>query len=149
MRGLFFLAHKKRRLESRRIQAGAPERTRTSDARFRKPTLYPLSYGGKKDADITAPLSYHTLRSARSDLKQRSRVILPALSGNWRGSEGAGVPRMRLWSAAFDKSTRRNRPRYSIVDAGIRQAMRRTISAISPRNHPIDLSKAESSESGT
>lgn len=25
---------------------GAPERTRTSDARFRKPTLYPLSYGG-------------------------------------------------------------------------------------------------------
>ncbi len=26
--------------------AGAPERTRTSDARFRKPTLYPLSYGG-------------------------------------------------------------------------------------------------------
>jgi hypothetical protein len=24
---------------------GAPGRTRTSDARFRKPTLYPLSYG--------------------------------------------------------------------------------------------------------
>jgi hypothetical protein len=26
--------------------AGAPGRTRTCDARFRKPTLYPLSYGG-------------------------------------------------------------------------------------------------------
>jgi hypothetical protein len=25
---------------------GAPGRTRTCDARFRKPTLYPLSYGG-------------------------------------------------------------------------------------------------------
>ena len=25
---------------------GAPARTRTWDARFRKPTLYPLSYGG-------------------------------------------------------------------------------------------------------
>jgi hypothetical protein len=25
----------------------APGRTRTYDARFRKPTLYPLSYGGK------------------------------------------------------------------------------------------------------
>lgn len=24
---------------------GGPERIRTSDARFRKPTLYPLSYG--------------------------------------------------------------------------------------------------------
>jgi hypothetical protein len=26
--------------------AGAPGRIRTCDARFRKPTLYPLSYGG-------------------------------------------------------------------------------------------------------
>src|SRR5262249_35360158 len=26
---------------------GAPETTRTSDQRFRKPLLYPLSYGGK------------------------------------------------------------------------------------------------------
>ena len=43
------------------LWAGAPERTRTSDARFRKPTLYPLSYGGKKDADIAALLSYHTV----------------------------------------------------------------------------------------
>ena len=115
MRGLFFLAHKKRRLESRRIQAGAPERTRTSDARFRKPTLYPLSYGGKKDADITAPLSYHTLRSTRSDLNRRSRVILPALSGNWRGSAGAGVPRMRLWSALSEELPERNRPKYSTI----------------------------------
>ena len=115
MRGLFFLAHKKRRLESRRKQAGAPERTRTSDARFRKPTLYPLSYGGKKDADITAPLSYHTLRSARSDLNRRSRVILPALSGNWRGSAGAGVPRMRLWSALSEELPERNRPKYSTI----------------------------------
>ena len=115
MRGLFFLAHKKRRLESRRIQAGAPERTRTSDARFRKPTLYPLSYGGKKDADITAPLSYHTLRSARSDLNRRSRVILPALSGNWRGSAGAGVPRMRLWSALSEELPERNHPKYSTI----------------------------------
>gem|GEM_PF-3822125 len=27
---------------------GAPGRTRTCDARFRKPTLYPLSYGGAR-----------------------------------------------------------------------------------------------------
>jgi hypothetical protein len=27
---------------------GAPGRTRTSDTRFRKPVLYPLSYGGAK-----------------------------------------------------------------------------------------------------
>src|SRR5487761_1494409 len=29
-----------------RLKASAPDRTRTCDARFRKPTLYPLSYGG-------------------------------------------------------------------------------------------------------
>ncbi len=28
------------------LSPGAPGRTRTADARFRKPTLYPLSYGG-------------------------------------------------------------------------------------------------------
>ncbi len=28
---------------------GAPGRTRTCDARFRKPTLYPLSYGGGRE----------------------------------------------------------------------------------------------------
>ena len=28
------------------VFAGAPETTRTSDQRFRKPLLYPLSYGG-------------------------------------------------------------------------------------------------------
>jgi hypothetical protein len=28
------------------LVVGAPGRTRTCDARFRKPTLYPLSYGG-------------------------------------------------------------------------------------------------------
>lgn len=41
---------RKLKAENRRQESGAPERTRTSDARFRKPTLYPLSYGGKKDA---------------------------------------------------------------------------------------------------
>jgi hypothetical protein len=29
-----------------RPDAGAPEPTRTADTRFRKPLLYPLSYGG-------------------------------------------------------------------------------------------------------
>ncbi len=29
----------------RALLLSGPERTRTSDARFRKPTLYPLSYG--------------------------------------------------------------------------------------------------------
>ena len=116
MRGLFFLAHKKkRRLESRRIQAGAPERTRTSDARFRKPTLYPLSYGGKKDADITAPLSYHTLRSARSDSNRRSRAIHPHSLLNRGGAPGAALPRMRLWSALSEELPERNRPKYSTI----------------------------------
>ena len=45
------LIPKKRPTKGGPEYAGAPERTRTSDARFRKPTLYPLSYGGKKDAD--------------------------------------------------------------------------------------------------
>ena len=115
MRGLFFLAHKKRRLESRRIQAGAPERTRTSDARFRKPTLYPLSYGGKKDADIAAPLFYHTLRSARSDLNRRSRAIHPHSLLNRGGAPGAALPRMRLWSALSEEWPERNRPKYSTI----------------------------------
>src|SRR5689334_2390668 len=30
-----------------KVFMGAPETTRTSDQRFRKPLLYPLSYGGK------------------------------------------------------------------------------------------------------
>lgn len=39
-------SQKKAEPKLRRSHHGAPERTRTSDARFRKPTLYPLSYGG-------------------------------------------------------------------------------------------------------
>ncbi len=31
---------------------GAPGRIRTCDARFRKPTLYPLSYGGLKIGNV-------------------------------------------------------------------------------------------------
>lgn len=34
-------------------KTGVPERTRTSDARFRKPTLYPLSYGDATDKILT------------------------------------------------------------------------------------------------
>jgi hypothetical protein len=30
------------------VRRGAPERIRTSDTRFRKPLLYPLSYEGEK-----------------------------------------------------------------------------------------------------
>ena len=33
-------------MKPRTPHVGAPERTRTSDTRFRKPLLYPLSYGG-------------------------------------------------------------------------------------------------------
>lgn len=33
-------------MEISNIFHGTPEMIRTSDARFRKPTLYPLSYGG-------------------------------------------------------------------------------------------------------
>ena len=35
---------------------GAPGRNRTCDARFRKPTLYPLSYGGGDGAKRGAKL---------------------------------------------------------------------------------------------
>ena len=35
-------------------QIGAPGRNRTCDARFRKPTLYPLSYGGSRWANHSA-----------------------------------------------------------------------------------------------
>lgn len=34
-----------------RSESGAPGRIRTSDTRFRKPLLYPLSYGGVDDED--------------------------------------------------------------------------------------------------
>ena len=44
--GTNFDSNKKAEPKLRRSHHGAPERTRTSDARFRKPTLYPLSYGG-------------------------------------------------------------------------------------------------------
>lgn len=33
---------------------GVPERTRTSDLWFRKPTLYPLSYGYMRQRDVPA-----------------------------------------------------------------------------------------------
>lgn len=62
---------------------GAPERTRTSDARFRKPTLYPLSYGGKKDADnqlcyLITPL-LHSKRAHRNNHRNplRLHLLLP------------------------------------------------------------------------
>ena len=45
-------------------KTGVPERTRTSDARFRKPTLYPLSYGDATDkilARLNALHDYHFL----------------------------------------------------------------------------------------
>ena len=46
---------------------GAPEAIRTPDARFRKPTLYPLSYRGifclyrRVKADADTHLLYHAL----------------------------------------------------------------------------------------
>ncbi len=39
------------REKRRNPTGGGPERTRTSDTRFRKPLLYPLSYGGG-DRDV-------------------------------------------------------------------------------------------------
>ena len=44
----------------------APGMNRTSDARFRKPTLYPLSYGGEADLTIRFDGSgYRPVRSRR------------------------------------------------------------------------------------
>lgn len=52
---------------------GAPERTRTSDARFRKPTLYPLSYGGEYEAHKDAPETHYILAlQARQSARQRA-----------------------------------------------------------------------------
>ena len=42
----FHATAKQNRPLCRRFYFGTPEMIRTSDARFRKPTLYPLSYGG-------------------------------------------------------------------------------------------------------
>ena len=37
---------------------GAPETTRTSDLRFRKPMLYPLSYGRISDKKMACPTGF-------------------------------------------------------------------------------------------
>ncbi len=41
------------------LSCGTPEMIRTSDARFRKPTLYPLSYGGASCCCETSALLYN------------------------------------------------------------------------------------------
>ncbi len=51
---------------------GAPERIRTSDTRFRKPLLYPLSYEGV--AAGTPPST-----QAAPGVRQRVAVVLPPL----------------------------------------------------------------------
>ncbi len=59
------------------IQKGAPETSRTSDQRFRKPLLYPLSYGGVAASPffhIQAWLSIFIFR-----LKRRFILFTPAL----------------------------------------------------------------------
>ena len=40
------------------FRVSAPDWNRTSDLWYRKPTLYPLSYGGVPIEDITAPQAF-------------------------------------------------------------------------------------------
>src|SRR5207302_10128562 len=61
---------------------GAPGRIRTSDARFRKPTLYPLSYGGleqlrsgsNSNSTRSKPLATGPARAHASPLGRQRRV---------------------------------------------------------------------------
>ena len=55
----------------------APGRNRTYDLRFRKPSLYPLSYGGEDCSDCASEM----IRSGRSTQFER----VSARSRGWRG----------------------------------------------------------------
>jgi hypothetical protein len=82
----------------------APGRTRTSDTRFRKPVLYPLSYGGgtcKSWSTTTGPLEssqvpiHITIPSllARDATNERGRRLFIALDRRVSGVE-TGSPRL-------------------------------------------------------
>lgn len=58
---------------------GAPGRNRTCDARFRKPTLYPLSYGGGDGAKRGAKLRCWV----RPHVRQRLSACFEARGGLW------------------------------------------------------------------
>ncbi len=65
---------------------GAPGRTRTCDARFRKPTLYPLSYGGAEVREDAHGL--HTRCASSSTVAERPRTTARPThqAGFWRRS---------------------------------------------------------------
>ena len=60
---------------------GAPETNRTSDQRFRKPLLYPLSYGGESallaDAPVTRNRRVEALHAASMVISKDSGRISP------------------------------------------------------------------------
>ena len=59
----------------------APGRIRTCDARFRKPTLYPLSYGSRTS----------TLLAVRVRTQERFHVTIGALAAAGRSVPGLGI----------------------------------------------------------
>ena len=65
-------------------KSGAPERTRTSDARFRKPTLYPLSYRGAECGSAD---------STRKSAEARMKLRIPRKAFAFMSLGPLGVPR--------------------------------------------------------
>ncbi len=71
--------------EKRSDFAGAPDKSRTCDLRFRKPLLYPLSYGGK---GVQIAWLFRS-RSARHTVASRHGV---GQDENLSGARGRGAP---------------------------------------------------------
>ena len=59
---LYSFAANKKAAVTRSAVNGTPEMIRTSDARFRKPTLYPLSYWGRYNTILTSILVLYKIK---------------------------------------------------------------------------------------
>ncbi len=63
---------------------GAPERIRTSDLRFRKPLLYPLSYGGAP-IHPPMPLCVRAGTSGQTRMAPMTGTAKPVVVLDWIG----------------------------------------------------------------
>ncbi len=59
------------------MRVSGAERTRTSDARFRKPTLYPLSYSPVTDYDTTSVKSLSMRSTSQFNYLSREQTPPP------------------------------------------------------------------------
>ena len=81
---------------------GAPSRIRTCDTRFRKPLLYPLSYGGQGHRVAAAPAL---------DAEQAARPAVETLDGGLAACRGSGQPGRRAARLSGRAPPSASRPR--------------------------------------